>query len=125
MGTFGTIILSSENEYYLFWEPGWDEAKAKDAAAGVKAEASVADEAESGSAFAAHVSGEATGGGGASDMSKTEPYKWELMGFADTIRRGAPNLCDGKRGTQAAYACFKSMEAVRTGKKIEVPPLDI
>ncbi|MGC9329574.1 MAG: Gfo/Idh/MocA family protein, partial [Candidatus Hinthialibacter sp.] len=94
MGTYATIILANENEYYLFWEPGWDENKAKMAAEGVKAtQTEVSQEDQTGSAFSAHVSAKATGGGGASDMSPTEPYKWELMGFADTIKRGAPNLC--------------------------------
>ncbi len=124
MGTFGTIILKNENESYLFWEPGWDEASAKKAAEGQKSTGvAVTQEAKTGSAFAAHVSGEATGGGGASTMSPTEPYKWELMGFADTIRRGAPNLCNGVRGLLAAQACYAGQEAAETQKRIEIPKI--
>lgn len=121
MGTFGTIILSKENEYYLFWEPGWDENKAKEAIAGQGTAVSVEKEDDDGSAFAAHVTGGATkGGGGASDMTPYDPYRWELEGFAHTIRTGAPNLCAGYRGLQAAQACFAGQEALKSGKRVEI-----
>lgn len=126
MGTFGTIILSGENQYYLFWEPGWDEAKAKEAAAQSRSGTSieVVKEDAEGSAFAAHVSAEATRGtGGASDMSPLDPYRWELEGFAHTIRTGAPNLCDGIRAMKAAQACYAGQEAMLNKTRVEIPDL--
>ncbi len=124
MGTFGTIILSKENQYYLFWEPGWDEEKAKDAAAGGATAVSVKKEEGDGSAFAAHVTGGATaGGGGAGDFTPYAPYGWELEGFAHTIRTGAPNLCSGVRGLQAAQAVFAGREALKTKQRQEIPDL--
>lgn len=124
MGTYGTVILANENEYYLFWEPGWDEAKAKQAVEGVKGTTTaVSQENKSGSAFQAHVSAKATGGAVSSDMAPTEPYKYEFMGFADTIRRGAPNLCDGKRAMMAAQSVYAAQEALETKKRVEIKPV--
>jgi len=126
MGTHGTIILSKENESYLFWEPGWDENLAKSVVAEAKGtQVAVTQESLSQSAFAAHVSGEATGGGGASGMTPFEPYKFELQGFAHTIRQQAPNLCNGARAARAALACFKGQEALETQKRVEIQPLKI
>lgn len=123
MGTRATIILKNENEKYLFWEPGWDEASAKAAAEaekqGTKVETVKEEhEASAESAFAAHVSGEVSGGGGASDMGQLDPYKWEIEGFAHTIRTGAPNLCDGIRAGRAAQAAFSGQNAITQGKGI-------
>lgn len=126
MGTYATIILSAENEYYLFWEPGWDEAKAKEAVAKQANPTAVAvvKEDKEGSAFAAHVSAEATKGtGGASEMSPLDPYKFEFEGFAHTIRTGAPNLCPGVRAMRAAQACYAGQEAAKTLKRVEIPDL--
>jgi len=128
MGTHATIILSNENEYYLFWEPGWDETKAKDAAAGVQkaTQVTVTQEAANQSAFAAHVSAEATAGAASgSTMSPTDPYKWELQGFAHTLRQNAPCLCDGARAARAALACYKGKEALDTKKRVEIQPLNV
>lgn len=121
MGTYGTIILSKENEYYLFWESGWDEESAREAAEDM--EATVVEESEESaaeSAFAAHATGGGAkaGGGGASDMPATEPYKWQLNGFAHTIRAGAPNLCDGYRGMYALQAALAGQEAIEKGGRV-------
>ena len=122
MGTYATIILSKENEYYLFWEPGWSEESAKEASAETAVEESSETAAES--AFAAHASGGApTGGGGASGMSPYEPYGWELDGFAHTIRTGAPNLCDGYRGMIALQAALAGKESIETGKRVILPKI--
>ena len=124
MGTYATVILRNENEKFLFWEPGWDEAKAKQAVEaqkkGTRVDLVGEKTAESASAFAAHVSGAPTGGGGASDMSELEPYKYELEGFAHTIRSGAPNLCPGIRAARAAQAAFAGQEAVNNGGIFEI-----
>jgi len=77
------------------------------------------------SAFAAHVSQEATGKGGASGMAPTDPYRFELQGFAHTIRSGAPNLCDGTKGAQAALACFAGQESLKHKQRIEIAPLSV
>ncbi|MBI1386951.1 MAG: hypothetical protein GC154_00700 [bacterium] len=125
MGTYATIILSKENEFYLFWEPGWDEEKAKEAAAdegGTEVEESA--ESKSESAFAAHATGgKPTGGAVSSDMSPVDPYKWELEGFAHTIRTGAPNLCDGRRGLMALQAALAGQDSIKEGKRIMVEQL--
>lgn len=122
MGTRGTIILSNENESYLFWEPGWDETKAEKAAKEEKStQIEITSEDISEAAFAGHVSEEATGSGGASDMEPYAPYRWELQGFAHTIRTGFPNLCDGRRGAQAAAACLYGKESLEKRKRIEIP----
>lgn len=126
MGTYASIIVSNENEYYLFWEPGWDENRARDAAAGdMGAQIAMTQEDQAGSAFAAHVTQQATGGGGAMGMEPTEPYRWELEGFAHTIRTGAPNLCDGYRGMYAAYAAFAAMESAEKGDWVDLAPVVI
>lgn len=122
MGTYATIIITKENETYLFWEPGWDEATAKEAAQGqLSTKVEMTQEDAAGSAFAAHVSEQATGGGGATGMSPYEPYGWELEGFAHTIRTGAPNLCDGYRGLYATQACMAALESTKTGSWVEIP----
>ncbi len=124
MGTRGSLILSNENESYLFWEPGWNEETAQKAAKEEKStQVDMVKEDAGQSAFAAHVSQEATGKGGASGMSPTDPYRFELQGFAHTIRAGAPNLCDGLKGTQAALACFSGQESLKRRQRVEIAPL--
>ncbi|MEW6234334.1 MAG: Gfo/Idh/MocA family oxidoreductase [Candidatus Omnitrophota bacterium] len=119
MGTRATIILSNENETYLFWESGWDETKSKKAGQETKVE--IAKEDAAGAAFQAHnTGGAATGGGGSASFSPYDPYRWELEGFAHTIRTGAPNLCDGVRGTLAALACIRGQEALASGQKVKI-----
>ncbi len=126
MGTRGTIILSNENESYLFWEPGWDEEKAKQAGKAEKeTQIDVVNEDLSKAAFAAHESQEATGSGGASDMGKLDPYRWELQGFAHTIRTGAPNLCDGVMGAGAALACLYGKQSLEEQRRITIPSLNV
>ena len=124
MGTRGTIILSNENETYLFWEPGWDEETSSEVNASQKAtQITITQESKAQSAFAAHVSEEAKGSGGASDMSPFEPYRYELQGFAHTIRQGAPNLCDGRRAALAAQACLYGKQALESKSRLEIPEL--
>ncbi|RJP25119.1 MAG: gfo/Idh/MocA family oxidoreductase [Candidatus Omnitrophota bacterium] len=124
MGTRGTIILTKENESYLFWEAGWDEKSAKEAAK--ETQVGMSEEDKAGAAFAAHDTGAAaTGGGGAGGFTNYEPYGWELEGFAHTIRTGAPNLCSGVRGTLAAQACYAAQEAAAKKQRIEIPVLNI
>ncbi|MBN2326296.1 MAG: Gfo/Idh/MocA family oxidoreductase [Candidatus Omnitrophica bacterium] len=124
MGTRGTILLENENETYLFWEPGWDETKAKLAAGDAKnTQVEMVQETESQSAFAAHVSQQASRTGGATGMSPLEPYKWELQGFAHSIRTGAPNLCDGVRGAEAALACLEGEKSLQNRQRRIIPSL--
>lgn len=125
MGTRGTILLCNENENYLFWEPGWDEEKAKKAAESEKPTQIdlVSETAES--AFAAHVSAEAKGGGGASGMAPYDPYRYELQGFAHTIRSGFPNMSNGKRGAMAAAACLYAEKSMETKTRLVIPALNL
>jgi len=110
MGTRGTIILSNENESAM---------KAAKEAKTTKVD--VKQESASESAFAAHVSKEATAQGGKSEMDPFEPYRWQLQGFAHTIRTGAPNLCDGQRGAQAAAACLYGQKSLKKQKRLVIP----
>ncbi|GEM_PF-507480 len=126
MGTRGTIVLSNENESYLFWEPGWDEDIAQQVVKEMKeTQLDVVKEDAGKAAFAAHESQEAAGRGGASDMDKLDPYRWEMQGFAHTIRTGAPNLCDGVAGAKAALACLYGKQSLENRQKIEIPPLNV
>jgi len=126
MGTRGTVLLSNENESYLFWETGWDETKAKNAAKEEKTtQVDVTKETISQSAFAAHVSATPTAMGGASGMSPTEPYRLELRGFAHSIRSDAPILCDGQRGITAALACLSGKQSLEAKKRLEIQPLSV
>lgn len=119
MGTRGTLVLANENETYLFWEPGWDEESAKAASGKDRAtQIDLVSDTANQSAFAAHVSAEAKGKGGATNMSPYDPYRWELQGFAHTIRTGAPNLSDGRRGMESAIACYAGEESARTKQRI-------
>lgn len=128
MGTWGTVILQSEVESYLFWEPGWDEAKAAETAEDIRlgreTEVEVEEEGGDGHAAMGHATaGSATGGGGASGMTIYEPYTWELEGFAHTIRTGAPNLCDGVRAARTAQAIYAGKEAATTKSRVEIPDI--
>lgn len=126
MGTWGTVILQSEVESYLFWEPGWDEAKAAEKAEDIRnnreTQVEVEEEGDDGHAAMGHATaGSATGGGGDSGMTIFEPYTWELEGFAHTIRTGAPNLCDGARAGRTAQAIYAGKEAADTKTRVEIP----
>jgi predicted dehydrogenase len=128
MGTRGTVLLSNENESYLFWEPGWDETKAKKVADDEKeareaktTQIEVVKEDAAESAFSAHVSPSATVSGGASGMSPTEPYRYELRGFAHTIRSNAANLCDGERASKALMACLYGKKSLEAKQRLEIP----
>ncbi len=125
MGTWGTVILQSEVESYLFWEPGWDETKAAEEAKAIKennrTEVAVEEEGEEGEAAMGHATaGAATGGGGDTGMSIYQPYTWELEGFAHTIRSGAPNLCDGVRAGKTALAIYAGKEAATKHQRVEI-----
>src|SRR5690606_11904130 len=75
-------------------------------------------------AFAAHLYAEAYQGGNL-NMTPYDPYRWQLEGFALTIRTGAPNLCDGRRAAQAAYACYAGKEAAEENKRVELRKLEV
>jgi hypothetical protein len=57
----------------------------------------------------------AAGGGSIQDG-----YRNELEGFAQTIRNGAPNLCDPQVGLDAAIACLAAREAMLKQTRIEI-----
>ena len=63
------------------------------------------------------------GGGPGTTMSPLIP-QWEL-GFAHTIRIGAPNLCNGVRAAKAAQACFAGQQALLTKERVVIEPLKV
>lgn len=105
-GTKGTVLLTGEQEAMLFYEGGVEptelkvettpsdtplmqasESRALDAAGGVAA-------------------------GSSSGFNALTAYRLELEGFAQTIRTGRPNLCDGVEGMRAAIAGIMGSDAV-------------
>ena len=69
-GTKGSMVLSSETDCMLFWEPGWEKQEANKI----------------------YVEQEDPG---ADKYHWSMAYRDELRGFAETIRYGRNNLCDG------------------------------
>ena len=53
-------------------------------------------------------------------MSALTPYRLELEGFAQTIRNGRPNLCDGVEGMRAAVATIMGYDAVTEKMRIDI-----
>lgn len=115
MGTKGTIILSGEREALLFYEGG--EAPTELKTQPVEGNQPVMQASESRARDAA---GESVSGSG-SGFNALTAYRLELEGFARTIRDGAPNLCDGVEGMNAAVGTLKGYEAVAKQAQLEIP----
>ena len=119
MGTKGTLILSGEKEAMLFYE---GKNKPKEAT-----QLQVQGAAGGGPVMQASESRARDAGGSAlaastTDFTALRGYKTEIEGFCATIRNGAPNLCDGGVGMDAAVAILKGNEAIEKGQKLEIPP---
>lgn len=130
MGTKGTLILSNETNAYLFDEGSW-KAFEEEETERKKAEAEAAENKLTGitsqpvkpskpqkSASAsrgADVSAGAAGVGvgGDSGYHWKFAYRDELKGFAETIRLGRNNLCDGTVGQYAAQAVLGGRRAIQ------------
>lgn len=114
-GTQGTIILGGETEALLFYEGDRGEAtqiQTQAASSGPVLEAS-----ESRAIDAA-------GGDAAGDRTRfraVTAYRFELEGFCNTVRHGAPNLCDGPAGMNACVPILMANKSVDEGKKLEIP----
>jgi predicted dehydrogenase len=109
-GTTGTIIMSSEQEALLFYEGGAEPTELK--VENVEGDVPVMQASESRARDAAgqSVAGDSIG------FNALTAYRLELEGFAQTIRTGRPNLCDGVEGMNAAVATIAGYDAVE--KKI-------
>ncbi len=136
MGTKGTVILSNETNLYLFPEYAWDkwqeeEEKRKEAEEAAKEgkatevttkEASKAAPVQTASASrGADVAGTAmgSGAGGGSGYTWQWAYRDELRGFAETIRFGRNNLCDGSVGLYAAQAVLGARQSLKEKRIIK------
>ncbi|MGH9341207.1 MAG: Gfo/Idh/MocA family protein [Acidobacteriota bacterium] len=116
MGTKGTIILRAEREAMLFME-GDAEVPTQLAVEAAKSGPIM----QASESRVADASGSSIGDGSPSAFNSVQAYKTELEGFANTIRHGAENLCDGPTGMNAAVAILTTNESVARGTKIDLP----
>lgn len=117
MGTKGTLILTGETDALLF--SSLKDAKSTEVTVEKTDGGPVMKASESRTADAA--GGASVGGGGAGGGNRVlRAYTDELRGFCETIREGAPNLCTGQDGYNAALAVLTANESIRTGKKIDL-----
>ncbi len=119
MGTEGTIILGGEREALLFSE-GNKESQATQIAAEAAKEggAPVLSASES----RLRDTGSGIQSAQASGYNPLLAYRDELAGFCDTVRHGAPNLCNGEVGMNACTPILKANESLEKGEKLEIPP---
>ena len=113
-GTKGTIVMSREREAMLFYEGGVEPTELKVETAPGDAPVMQASESRARDAAGQTVSGSSSG------MSALTPYRLELEGFAQTIRNGRPNLCDGVEGMRAAVATIMGYDAVSEKMRIDI-----
>ncbi len=117
MGTEGTIVLTGEREALLFSE-GQKGTKATEISAQAAAgPGPVMSASESRLRDAAGSSTSAS----ASGYNPLAAYRDELAGFCNTLRHGAPNLCDAEVGQNACVPIILANEAIETGKIIDIP----
>ena len=117
MGTEGTIILSGEREAMLF-----SEGQKGTQATQIEVEAV----ASSGPVMSASESRmrDATGSQVSGDGNKFNPlraYGDELAGFCNTVRHGAPNLCEGEEAMDACTPIIRANESIAGGEKLDIP----
>ncbi len=105
-GTQGTLILSGEREALLFYEGSKEATEVKVEA--VKGDAPVM---QASASRARDAAGTATSSSAAGFNALTA-YRLELEGFAQTIRDGRPNLCDGYEAAKAAVSTIMGHDAV-------------
>ncbi len=117
MGTEGTILLSGEREAYLFSE-GNKGSKATQISVEAAADAPVLTASESRLRDAAGSAVSAA----SSNYNPLQAYKDELAGFCNTIRHGAPNLCNAEEGMNACVPILRANESVEAGRKMDIPP---
>jgi predicted dehydrogenase len=108
-GTEGTLILSGEREAMLFYEGDKKQEATEVKVENVKGDAPVMQASESRARDAA---GTSVTGSSAGGFNALTAYRLELEGFAQTIRDGRPNLCDGIEGMNAAVSTITGYDAV-------------
>lgn len=122
MGRRGTIIVSGETESYLFMNPdelAQEELRATQlgiASDDVNSATMMASASRARDAAGVLSSGESSDTG----FGVLVPYQTELEGFANSIRMGAPNYCDGKMGLEAAATVLLANESLARGEKVEI-----
>lgn len=105
-GTKGTLILSGEREAMLFYEGGAEPTELKVEYSQSDAPIMQASASRARDAAGTSVSSSSSG------FNALTAYRLELEGFAQTIRDGRPNLCDGIEGMNAAISTILGYDAV-------------
>ncbi|GAB4239118.1 MAG: hypothetical protein Kow00109_13820 [Acidobacteriota bacterium] len=105
-GTKGTILLTGERDAMLFYEGGVEPTELK-----VETPKSDAPMMQASESRARDAAGQAVSGS-SSGFNALTAYRLELEGFAQTIRAGRPNLCDGVEGMRAAIPGILGADAV-------------
>lgn len=113
-GTKGTVIMSSESEALLFYEGGVEPTELK-----VETPKSDAPVMAASASRARDAAGQAVSGS-ASGFNALSAYRMELEGFAQTIRDGRPNYCDGKEGMNAAVATITGYDAIVNKSRVDI-----
>lgn len=105
-GTQGTLMLSGEREALLFYEGSREATQVK--VENVSGDAPVMQASASRASDAAGSSVSSSSAG----FNALTAYRLELEGFAQTIRDGRPNLCEGPEAMKAAVSTLLGQEAV-------------
>jgi len=116
-GTKATLLLSGEKEAMLFYEGGAEptELKVKE----VQGDDPVM---QASASRARDAAGTSVSGSSAGGFNALTAYRLELEGFAQTIRQGRPNLCDGVEGMNAAVATILGADAVVNNTRTDIRP---
>lgn len=114
-GTKGTILLSGEREAMLFYEGGVEPTELKTQEVEGDEPVMQASASRARDASGTDVSGDGSG------FNALTAYRLELEGFAQTIRDGRPNLCDGVEGMNATVASSLGSQAVDQQVKLDIP----
>jgi predicted dehydrogenase len=114
-GTKGTILMTGEKDALLFYESGAEATQVK--VENVSGDAPIMQASESRAWDAA---GTQMSGSSSSSFNALTAYRLELEGFAQTIRDGRPNLCDGQEGMNAAVATIVGFDAVEQKARIDI-----
>jgi len=117
-GTKGTLMLSGESEALLFYEGSAPTAATQVKVENVKGDAPVMQASESRARDAAGTAVSGTSAG----FNALTAYRLELEGFAQTIREGRPNLCDGHEAMRAAVSTIMGFQAVQEKTVLPIPP---
>lgn len=115
-GTKATLLLSGEREAMLFYEGGQEPTEVK--VENVQGDAPVM---QASASRARDAAGQSVASSSAGGFNALTAYRLELEGFAQTIRDGRPNLCDGVEGMNAAVATIMGSDAVDKRIRNDIP----